>query len=146
VPQPADLDRGIPDLRRSCRLRSGGDCARARGVVEEPYLRYRIRSTAYLAEKVAAAGVPIIQPPGGHAVYLDARAMFPHIPSLQCPGIALVNALYVEAGVRGVEIGTVMFGRQPDGSEKAAAMDLVRLAIPRRVYIRSHTSTTWPRR
>src|SRR5437763_8070698 len=107
-------------------------------VVEEPYLRYRIRSTAYLAEKVAAAGVPIIQPPGGHAVYLDARAMLPHIAPLQYPGIALVNALYVEAGVRGVEIGSVMFGKQPDGSEQAPAMDLVRLAIPRRVYTQSH--------
>jgi tryptophanase len=107
-------------------------------VVEEPYLRYRIRSTAYLAEKVAAAGVPIIQPPGGHAVYIDARSLLPHIPPLQYPGIALVNALYVEAGVRGVEIGTVMFGRQPDGTEQAGAMDLVRLAIPRRVYTQSH--------
>jgi tryptophanase len=107
-------------------------------VVEEPYLRYRIRSTAYLAEKIAAAGVPIIQPPGGHAVYIDARALLPHIPPMQYPGIALVNALYIEAGVRGVEIGTVMFGRQPDGSEKAGAMDLVRLAIPRRVYTQSH--------
>jgi tryptophanase len=107
-------------------------------VVEEPYLRYRIRSTAYLAEKIAAAGVPIIQPPGGHAVYIDARSMLPHIPPLQYPGIALLNALYVEAGVRGVEIGTVMFGRQPDGSERPADMDLVRLAIPRRVYTQSH--------
>jgi tryptophanase len=107
-------------------------------VVEEPYLRYRIRSTAYLAEKIAAAGVPIIQPPGGHAVYIDARSLLPHIPPLHYPGIALVNALYVEAGVRGVEIGTVMFGRQPDGSEQAGAMDLVRLAIPRRVYTQSH--------
>jgi tryptophanase len=107
-------------------------------VVEEPYLRYRIRSTAYLAEKIAAAGVPIIQPPGGHAVYIDARAMLPHVAPLQYPGIALVNALYVEAGVRGVEIGTVMFGKHPDGSERAAAMDLVRLAIPRRVYTQSH--------
>jgi len=107
-------------------------------VVEEPYLRYRIRSTAYLAEKVAAAGVPIIQPPGGHAVYLDARALLPHIPPLEYPGIALVNALYLEAGVRGVEIGTVMFGVHPDGSETPAAMDLVRLAIPRRVYTQSH--------
>ena len=107
-------------------------------VVEEPYLRYRIRSTAYLAEKVAAAGVPIIQPPGGHAVYIDARSLLPHIPPLHYPGIALVNALYVEAGVRGVEIGTVMFGRQPDGTEQAGAMDLVRLAIPRRVYTQSH--------
>jgi tryptophanase len=107
-------------------------------VVEEPYLRYRIRSTEYLAEKVAAAGVPIIQPPGGHAVYLDARTLLPHVPPLQYPGIALINALYVEAGVRGVEIGTVMFGRHPDGTESPAAMDLVRLAIPRRVYTQSH--------
>jgi tryptophanase len=107
-------------------------------VVEEPYLKYRIRSTEYLGEKVAAAGVPIIQPPGGHAIYIDARAMLPHIAPLEYPGIALVNALYVEAGVRGVEIGSVMFGLQPDGSEKAAAMDLVRLAIPRRVYTQSH--------
>jgi len=107
-------------------------------VVEEPYLMYRIRSTAYLAEKISAAGVPIIQPPGGHAVYIDARAMLPHIPPLQYPGIALVNALYVEAGVRGVEIGTLMFGLHPDGQERAADMDLVRLAIPRRVYTQSH--------
>jgi tryptophanase len=107
-------------------------------VVEEPYLKYRIRSTEYLADKVAAAGVAIIQPAGGHAVYIDARAMLPHIPPLHYPGIALVNALYVEAGVRGVEIGTVMFGRQPDGSEVPSNMDLVRLAIPRRVYTQSH--------
>ena len=107
-------------------------------VVEEPYLRYRIRSTEYLGEKLTSAGVPIVQPPGGHAIYIDARELLPHIPPLEYPGIALVNALYVEAGVRGVEIGTVMFGRQPDGTEAPAAMDLVRLAIPRRVYTQSH--------
>ena len=107
-------------------------------VLEEPYLRYRIRSTEYLGEKLTAGGVPIIQPPGGHAVYIDARALLPHIPPLEYPGVALVNALYVEAGIRAVEIGTVMFGRQPDGSERPAAMDLVRLAIPRRVYTQSH--------
>jgi tryptophanase len=107
-------------------------------VVEEPYLRYRIRSTAYLGDKLFAAGVPILLPPGGHAIYLDARALLPHIPPLQYPGIALVNALYLEAGVRSVEIGTVMFGAHPDGSETEAAMDLVRLAIPRRVYTQSH--------
>jgi tryptophanase len=107
-------------------------------VVEEPYLRYRIRSIEYLAEKILAAGVPIIQPAGGHAVYLDARAMLEHIPPLQYPGIALVNALYLEAGVRAVEIGTVMFGLHADGSEDPAGMDLVRLAIPRRVYTQSH--------
>jgi tryptophanase len=107
-------------------------------VVEEPYLRYRIRSTAYLGEKLTAGGVPIIQPPGGHAIYIDARALLPHIPPLEYPGIALVNALYVEAGIRAVEIGTVMFGRHADGTEAPAAMDLVRLAIPRRVYTQSH--------
>ena len=107
-------------------------------VVEEPYLKYRIRSTAYLADKLTAAGVPIIQPAGGHAIYIDARALLPQIPPLEYPGIALVNALYLEGGVRGVEIGTVMFGRHPDGTETPAAMDLVRLAIPRRVYTQSH--------
>jgi len=107
-------------------------------VVEEPYLRYRIRSTEYLHERLVAAGVPVIRPAGGHAVYIDARALLPHVPPLQYPGIALVNALYVEAGIRGVEIGSVMFGQQPDGSELAPAMDLVRLAIPRRVYTQSH--------
>jgi tryptophanase len=107
-------------------------------VVEEPYLRYRIRSIEYLHERLVAAGVPVIQPAGGHAVYIDARALLPHIPPLEYPGIALVNALYLEAGIRGVEIGSVMFGRQPDGSERAPAMDLVRLAIPRRVYTQSH--------
>ena len=107
-------------------------------VVDEAYLRYRIRSTEYLHERLVAAGVPVIQPAGGHAVYIDARTLLPHIPPLQYPGIALVNALYVEAGIRGVEIGSVMFGRQPDGSERAPAMDLVRLAIPRRVYTQSH--------
>ena len=107
-------------------------------VVEEAYLRYRIRSIEYLHERLVAAGVPVLQPAGGHAVYLDARALLPHVPPLQYPGIALANALYLEAGIRGVEIGTLMFGRQPDGTEKEAPMDLVRLAVPRRVYTQSH--------
>ena len=107
-------------------------------VVEEPYLKYRIRSTAYLADKLSAGGVPLIQPAGGHAIYLDARALLPAIRPLEYPGIALVNALYREGGVRGVEIGTVMFGLRPDGAEVPPAMDLVRLAIPRRVYTQSH--------
>jgi tryptophanase len=107
-------------------------------VVEEDYLRYRIRSTEYLGEKLIAADVPIIRPPGGHAIYLDARALLPHVPPLQYPGISLANRLYVEAGIRGVEIGTVMFGLHPDGTEVPGAMDLVRLAIPRRVYTQSH--------
>lgn len=107
-------------------------------VVEEPYLHYRIRSIEYLAEKLESALVPMIRPPGGHAVYLDARGLLPHIPPLQYPGIALVNALYEVAGVRGVEIGTVMFGLRPDGTEQPGPMDLVRLAFPRRVYTQSH--------
>jgi tryptophanase len=97
-----------------------------------------VRSTEYLGDKLTSAGVPIVQPPGGHAIYLDARGLLPHIPPLEYPGIALADALYVEAGIRGVEIGTVMFGRQRDGSEVPPAMDLVRLAIPRRVYTQSH--------
>ncbi|MBN1772344.1 MAG: tryptophanase [Deltaproteobacteria bacterium] len=107
-------------------------------VLDESYLRYRIRSTEYLAEKLIAAGVPVLQPPGGHAVYLDARALLPQVPPLQYPGIAVCNGLYVEAGVRAVEIGTVMFGLHPDGTETPGPMDLVRLAIPRRVYTQSH--------
>ncbi|MFN8377790.1 MAG: tryptophanase [Anaerolineae bacterium] len=102
------------------------------------YLRYRIRSIAYLGERLTAAGVSIVQPTGGHAVYLDARAMLPHIAPLQYPAWSLCNALYLLGGVRGVEIGTVMFGMQPDGTEKPAAMDLVRLAFPRRTYTQSH--------
>jgi tryptophanase len=107
-------------------------------VVDEDYLRYRIRSTAYLGEKISAAGVPIVQPPGGHAIYIDARAMLPHVPPTSYPGVALVNAIYVEGGIRSVEIGTLMFGSGPDGRETPPAMDLVRLAIPRRVYTQSH--------
>ncbi len=107
-------------------------------VLDEDYLRYRIRSVEYLGEKVSAAGVPIVQPPGGHAIYIDARAMLPHVPPTAFPGVALVNALYLEGGIRSVEIGTLMFGRAPDGRESPAAMDLVRLAIPRRVYTQSH--------
>jgi tryptophanase len=109
-----------------------------REVVDEDYLRYRIRSTAYLGDALAADGIPVVRPIGGHAVYLDARALLPQIPPLQYPGQALAVALYVEGGIRGCEIGTVMFGRHPDGSETPAAMDLVRLAIPRRTYTQSH--------
>jgi tryptophanase len=99
--------------------------------LEEDYLRYRIASTAYLGNHISEHGVPIVQPPGGHAVYLDARAFLPHIPPEQFPGIALAAELYLEGGIRSVEIGTLMFGA-------AARMDLVRLAIPRRVYTQSH--------
>ncbi|MDQ1324844.1 MAG: tryptophanase [Chloroflexota bacterium] len=107
-------------------------------VVSEDYLRYRITSTAYLGEALVAAGIPCVQPFGGHAVYIDARAMLPHIPPLQYPGQALAVELYRAGGIRGCEIGTVMFGRHPDGSETEGPMDLVRLAIPRRTYTQSH--------
>ncbi len=109
-----------------------------REVVDEDYLRYRVRSTAYLGEALDAAGVPLVKPFGGHAVYLDARALLPHIEPLAYPGQSLAIALYREGGIRGCEIGTVMFGRRPDGTEEPAAMDLVRLAIPRRTYTQSH--------
>ena len=108
-------------------------------VLDEDYLTYRLRSTAYLAEKAEAAGVPVVQPPGGHAVYLDARALLPHIAPSAYPAQSLAVALYRHGGVRGVEIGSVMFGkRHADGSETPAAMELVRLAIPRRTYTQSH--------
>jgi tryptophanase len=113
----------------------------ARGLYEalDPhYLRYRIRSIEYLGERLLAAGVPIVEPTGGHAIYIDGRAALPHIPPLQYPAWSLNNALYLTGGVRGVEIGTVMFGRGPDGVEHPAAMDLVRLAFPRRAYTQSH--------
>ena len=106
--------------------------------IEADYLRYRIRSTAYLGEALDRAGVPVVKPIGGHAVYLDARALLPHIEPLSYPGQALAVALYEAGGIRGCEIGTVMFGRKPDGTESPAAMDLVRLAIPRRTYTQSH--------
>ncbi len=106
--------------------------------LDEGYLRYRIRSIEYLGEKLLKAGVPIVQPTGGHALYIDARQMLPHIPADQYPAWSLNNGLYLLGGVRGVEIGTVMFGMQPDGKEKPAQQELVRLAFPRRVYTQSH--------
>jgi tryptophanase len=109
-----------------------------REVVDEDYLRYRIRSTAYLGEALVESGIPCVQPIGGHAVYIDAAALLPQIPPLAYPGQALTVALYREGGIRACEIGTVMFGMHPDGSEQPASMELVRLAIPRRVYTQSH--------
>ena len=107
--------------------------------LDEDYLRYRITSTRYLGEHLSAMGVPIVQPPGGHAIYLDAAGFLPHIPPLSLPGQALVVELYKHAGIRAVEIGTLMFGKQfGPGIETPAPMELVRLAIPRRVYTQSH--------
>src|SRR5580693_473073 len=109
-----------------------------REAVDHDYLRYRARSVEYLGEALEKAGVPVVVPFGGHAVFIDARAMLPHIDPLAYPGQALACALYLEGGVRSCEIGTVMFGLHPDGTETPAAMDLVRLAIPRRTYTQSH--------
>jgi tryptophanase len=111
-----------------------------REALDEDYLLYRIRSTTYLGEHISKAGVPIVQPPGGHAIYIDAAAFFPQVPARELPGQALVVELYREAGIRAVEIGSVMFGRRnPEtGEEIPGPMELVRLAIPRRVYTQSH--------
>jgi tyrosine phenol-lyase len=109
-------------------------------VLHEDYLQYRFASIRYLGEHISREGVPIVQPPGGHAIYIDARAMLPHIPPLQYPGQALAVELYREAGIRSCEIGTVMHAeKDPEsGAESPSAMDLVRLAIPHRVYTQSH--------
>lgn len=113
-------------------------------VLDEGYLNYRLRSIAYLGEHLLAAGIPIVEPPGGHAIYLDAAAFCPHIPPAQFPGQALVCALYRTAGIRAVEIGSVMFGRVDleTGASTGPPMELVRLAIPRRVYTQSHIDYT----
>ena len=108
-------------------------------VMEENYLHYRIRSIEYLTNKLIAAGVPVMQPAGGHAVYLDAKQFLWHIPMDQYPGQALVGTLYISGGIRGVEIGSLMFGKYDDDHKLIPAqMELVRLAIPRRVYTQSH--------
>jgi len=108
-------------------------------VMREDYLAYRITSTQYLGSVLSGKhGIPIVQPPGGHAIYIDAKAMLPHIPQSEYPAWTLALILYLEGGIRSVEIGSVMFGRQPDGSEIPAANELVRLAFPRRVYTQSH--------
>lgn len=108
-------------------------------VLDEHYLQYRLRSVEYLGEKLQAFGVPIVQPPGGHAIYIDAKEFAPHIPPEQFPGQAIVCELYRAGGVRTVEIGSLMFGKYDDrGHHIAPPMELVRLAIPRRVYTQSH--------
>ncbi len=108
-------------------------------VMDENYLQYRIRSIEYLTEKLVEAGVPVMQPAGGHAIYLVANEFLPHIPVTQYPGQALTAALYIEGGIRSVEIGSLMFGKyDATGKLMPAALELVRLAIPRRVYTQSH--------
>lgn len=108
-------------------------------VLDEHYLQYRIRSTEYLTQKLIAAGVPVMQPAGGHAVYLDAKEFLSHIPVQQYPGQVLVTALYIAGGIRSVEIGSLMFGKYDDQHQLIPApLELVRLAIPRRVYTQSH--------
>src|SRR5205823_1150337 len=109
-------------------------------VLEEDYLQYRIRSVAYLGEHLLAGGVQIVEPPGGHAIYMDAAAFCPHLPPEQFPGQTLLCALYRHAGIRAVEIGSVMFGRtDPETGETVhPPLELVRLAVPRRVYTQSH--------
>ena len=109
-----------------------------REVVEEDYLRYRLRSVEYLATRLKEIGFPMMEPPGGHAVYIDARACLSHIPTDQFPGQSLCSAFYVAGGVRSVEVGNAMFGRNEQGREVPADMDLVRLALPRRAYTQSH--------
>jgi tryptophanase len=108
-------------------------------VMDEHYLQYRIRSIEYISNKLIAAAVPVMQPAGGHAIYIDAKAFLPHIPVEQYPGQALVGALYIHGGIRGVEIGSLMFGKYDDQNKLVPAkLELVRLAIPRRVYTQSH--------
>ncbi len=108
-------------------------------VMDENYLQYRIRSIEYLTNKLISAGVPVMQPAGGHAVYIDAKKFLDHIPVEQYPGQALVGALYLEGGIRSVEIGSLMFGKYDDHRNLIPAqLELVRLAIPRRVYTQSH--------
>jgi tyrosine phenol-lyase len=108
--------------------------------LDESYLTYRLRSTAYLGDGLRAAGVPIVEPPGGHAIYIDAGALLRHIPAAEYPGQALACEIYLAGGIRSCEIGSVMLGRvdATTGREEPAAMELVRLALPRRVYTQSH--------
>jgi tryptophanase len=108
--------------------------------LDEKYLEYRQATVRYLAQKLLDKGVRVVQPPGGHAVYIDAQRFYQHIPAFQFPAQVLVNELYVAGGIRAVEIGSVMFGRHKDGEEIPADRELVRLALPRRVYTQAHVN------
>ena len=107
-------------------------------IINEDYLQYRIRSIQYINERLDEMGIPVMKPSGGHAIFVDAKKMLPHIDPLEYPGQSLAVALYIKGGIRAVEIGSLMFGRQPDGTEKPAPLELVRLAMPRRVYTQAH--------
>ena len=138
-PQHADPHRRLPHLRRPGRTRPGGAGVGLEEVLHEDYLRYRLRTAEYMGEKLLAGGVSIVQPTGGHAVYIDAKAFLPHLMPQDYPAWSLANALYLEGGIRGVEIGSVMFGKRlEDGTETYSNMELVRMAFPRRVYTQSH--------
>ena len=135
--------KGMPELRTRAfpgpPQPRGEMSERGRPVDQEDYLEHRIGLTAYLGNRIAEAGIPIVQPPGGHAIYVDARAFLPHVPPTQFPGSALAVELYIEGGVRTFEMGTLVFGKpDQDGNEQPGSMDLLRMAIPRRVYTQSH--------
>ena len=107
-------------------------------IINEDYLQYRIRSVQYINERLDEMGIPVMKPSGGHAIFVDAKKLLPHIDPLEYPGQSLAVALYIKGGIRTAEIGSLMFGRQPDGTEKPAPLELVRLAMPRRVYTQAH--------
>lgn len=132
------LSACAPSIRRTRRLRSRGNRRRLARSARRGLPRYRIRSIEYLGEKLLDAGIPILTPTGGHALYLDAQRWLSHIPQAEFPAWALSLVLYLEGGIRAAEIDSVMFARQPDGSERPAELELVRLAFPRRVYTQSH--------
>jgi tryptophanase len=125
-----------------------------REILDEDYLGYRLDSTRYVVNHLVEAGIPVVTPAGGHAIYIDAGRFLPHIEALHYPGQALAVELYIEGGIRGVEIGSVMFGLDPHtGVERPARIELLRLAVPRRVYTQSHMdylleaiSLVWERR
>lgn len=136
--EPPHPDRGLSHVRRAGGARLEAIAVGLDEVLEEDYLAYRLAVSRYMAAGLNRLGIPTVQPPGGHAVYIDAKAFLDHIPPEQFPGQALVCALYRAEGVRSCEIGSVMFGKTVDGRFQPAAMELVRLAFPRRVYTQSH--------